>query len=203
MKDETTQGTPILSLHDSIAAIQPFYTMFRTIPSAFAGLAEMYCRSLQTHPLLTKALSSATIMGASDLACQTIEQRPPWVEQLLQSMNCNNVQILHAKQSTNSRPLRYNWNRTLQVCVVGLVWAGPISHYWYNIVERYVRIPHRVGALMARILMDAALFSPVAGKCDGTMVVCIWNCQSCPCLTTNLARLTDFQSLDTLRVEVF
>lgn len=75
-----------------------------------------------------------------------------------------------SKNATTTDPMDYDWNRTIQVCVVGLVWAGPISHHWYNVVERVVVIQHRMAALGARILADAIIFSPVAGAFNSVSI---------------------------------
>ena len=67
--------------------------------------------------------------------------------------------------ANSSATIHYNWNRTLQVCIVGLCWGGPAQHTWYNILERVVRIQHRLGGLVARVALDATVFTPFGRKC--------------------------------------
>jgi protein Mpv17 len=49
--------------------------------------------------------------------------------------------------------------------LTGLVWSGPVSHYWYQSLEILVKFVLRVPSnplvqLVARITLDALLFSP-------------------------------------------
>ena len=162
----------------------------------FTGFCELYCRSLQQHPLTTKALTTAAVAGASDIACQSIEQHPAlllWSQEFLQQLSwpynavdeqhrgllttalpsSSNASVVMANSSSST--IHYNWNRTLQVCIVGLCWAGPAQHTWYNILERVVRIQHRVGGLVTRVALDAMVYTPFGRKCVSLLVrrVCL------------------------------
>lgn len=67
---------------------------------------------------------------------------------------------------------RLDLHRTAQVAVTGLVWSGPITHFWYALLEniyaflsQLLNIQHPVAGLCVKLLLDAILFSPtvVAG----------------------------------------
>ena len=148
------------------------------------GLCEFYCRSLQQHPLATKALTAATMAGASDIACQSIEQEPALISRLLPRelfltlsgkeddehphdsllITVPRTHATAAILANSSAAIHINWNRTLQVCIVGLCWAGPAQHTWYNVLERVVHIQHRLGGLVARVALDATVYTPFGCK---------------------------------------
>jgi protein Mpv17 len=51
--------------------------------------------------------------------------------------------------------------------LTGLVWSGPVAHYWYQLLELLIHSalklpPNPVVQLVGRIALDAILFSPVA-----------------------------------------
>jgi hypothetical protein len=104
------------------------------------------------RPLMIKATTAATLMSISDILCQTYEQRQD--------------------ASVDDHTSNLNWQRTFHVGVTGLTFSGPISHYWYGLLERLV---HMINAtltshvqlndmtdLALKLLLDAVLFSPVA-----------------------------------------
>jgi hypothetical protein len=65
----------------------------------------------------------------------------------------------------NERQLQYDPIRSLHLAITGFVYSGPISHVWYNLLERMV-IPtppqYKFLGLLQRLFYDAFLFSPVA-----------------------------------------
>ena len=109
----------------------------------------VYRDLLHQHPLSTKAITAAALAGAADVVCQSLERMP-----------YSNI----TANSEGGEEAR-NWNRTFQVAVVGLLWSGPVSHSWYNLLERSVRVKHQLGGLTIRMILDAVVFSPVAGTC--------------------------------------
>ena len=127
-----------------------------------------YKACVLNHPLPTKALTSATIMTTSDALCQRYEigvaekivrEKGPNVN--LQNGCPTNVNC----SSSSSQHLSHDWQRSSHVAITGLTLSGPISHAWYNILERMVTIRHRYLGIAARMVLDAALFSPVAVAC--------------------------------------
>lgn len=130
-----------------------------------------YKSCLLNHPLQTKALTSATIMTTSDALCQRYEigvaekivrKKGPNVN--LQNGCPTNVNCSEMRKSS-SRHLSHDWQRSSHVAITGLTLSGPISHAWYNILERMVTIRHRYLGIAVRMVLDAALFSPVAVAC--------------------------------------
>jgi protein Mpv17 len=60
-----------------------------------------------------------------------------------------------------------DYTRTLQVAVTGLLWSGPITHFWYSLLEKiygflaqFLRIQNAAIGLLVKLFLDAILFSP-------------------------------------------
>lgn len=143
----------------------------------------LYVQSLRKHPLTTKALTSAVLAGTADVTCQRIERSSLLLSHRPRSDVETNSENGRGRvtSSTGELPgtelatssvapaarhhhVGNDWNRTLQVCMVGLLWSGPAAHSWYNILERMTgRMQHGARGLAARMLLDAAVFSPIAG----------------------------------------
>jgi Mpv17 / PMP22 family len=64
----------------------------------------------------------------------------------------------------NERQLQYDPIRSMHLAITGFLYSGPISHTWYNVLERIVvswpRHPYL--GLIQRLFYDAFLFSPIA-----------------------------------------
>lgn len=90
-----------------------------------------YSSKLDTHPLLTKSISSGLIAGGGDFLCQTaIERGGP-----------------------------YDWARTGRFTLLGTFVVAPFVHGWYSVLNRL--IPGvGVAAVTKRIALDQFVFSP-------------------------------------------
>jgi protein Mpv17 len=51
--------------------------------------------------------------------------------------------------------------RIAQVAITGFVWSGPSTHTWYAVLERIVTIQDPILGLIARIILDALIYSPL------------------------------------------
>jgi hypothetical protein len=117
----------------------------------------LYRDSLHARPLTTKSFTAATLSAVSDVVCQRLESssRVP-----LPKDNRDDGTLATAPTAIDN----HDWLRTFQVGLVGLLWTGPIAHTWYNLLERLVvHVPRPRSAFVARLILDATLFSPVAG----------------------------------------
>jgi hypothetical protein len=99
--------------------------------SAYKGL-------LSARPLLTKSVTSAVLAGVSDSLTQRVESK------IANDDTCH----------------RHDWIRTSHILTTGFVYSGPISHYWFALLERIVKFQNPVLGLAGRLLLDALLFSP-------------------------------------------
>lgn len=83
--------------------------------AAASGLWTLYKSALVTNPLLTKSLTSSCIMSASDVMCQEV--------------------VARAKPAEDG-PTKLDKTRVLHVAITGSIWSGPITHYWYIVLEK-------------------------------------------------------------------
>jgi hypothetical protein len=106
-------------------------------PLFLSGPFAWYSRKLDTHPLLTKAISCGFITQSGDLLSQFI-------------------------QCTKSKDTMFQWDmpRTARMGLLGFALVAPIVHYWYGGLARV--FPGSSAAVVAkRVLWDQALFSPL------------------------------------------
>lgn len=99
-------------------------------------LWDAYQGYLETHPVTTKALTSASINALSDV-----------VAQLMSGTKSANL---------NRRTVR-------QQFVVGAIFCGPVIHYWYEVLGRlFKNYDHKkMSTVLRMMLVDQGLFAPV------------------------------------------
>lgn len=100
---------------------------------------DLYAKMLVQQPLLTKSLTSCCTNSISDVICQ---------------------KTLPAREEDAKK---FDFTRLLHVAVTGIVWSGPITHYWYKLLFGKMTGPidDPLIRLMVRIFLDAIIFSPV------------------------------------------
>jgi hypothetical protein len=114
---------------------------FDVAPTAASHAWQLYKGMLSARPLLTKSLTSSGIMTVSDAICQKV--------------------VMTDGPSDNGKKPRLDFSRMLQVAITGLTWSGPVTHYWYEILEKIVTIEGPLLGLIARLSLDAVIFSTV------------------------------------------
>lgn len=99
---------------------------------------------LKSRPLLTKAATSAILSGVSDSMTQQVESK------------------LSTDEENN---FHHDWIRSSHIMLTGFAYSGPMSHYWFALLERIVTIEDPILGLIFRLTLDALVFSPctVAG----------------------------------------
>lgn len=126
-----------------------------------------YKGTLTDYPLRTKAVTASTLMSISDILCQTLEHYHRHHQLSLSSheqpdeatKSMAAAATANAPQSTLLSQ-SYDWQRTFHVGVTGMTFSGPISHAWYNLLERFVgEVDHQ---MIWKLILDAILFSPTA-----------------------------------------
>ena len=83
--------------------------------AAASGAWTWYKSMLVAKPLVTKSLTSSGIMGVSDIFCQKVVVRAIPDEE---------------------RPSKLDSVRILHAAITGALWSGPITHYWYIVLEK-------------------------------------------------------------------
>ncbi|CAG9464547.1 unnamed protein product [Pedinophyceae sp. YPF-701] len=99
-----------------------------------------YNNSLVERPILTKSLVSLAGFGLGDALAQSVTKRP-------------------------EEPFR--WDRTLSMAGYGFVVGGPLGHYWFGALDKYV-LPSRPtspAAVLAKVGADQLLQAPFGMAC--------------------------------------
>ena len=102
-----------------------------------SSILAWYSRKLDTHPLMTKAVTSGLISEAGDLFSQYIEFK-------------------------RSMEVTFHWDilRTARIGVLGFALVAPVVHYWYGGLARF--FPGSSPMVVAkRVVWDQAFFSPL------------------------------------------
>ena len=136
-----------------------------------AFLLRFYNQSLQKRPLLTKAITSACLMTVADGVAQKIERananeivekNGPDVN--LQDGCPRNVGFKpkSSQEEANEKLLGHDFERSMQLGIVGFVFSGPLSHGWYSFLNKVVTFKAAMPRVAASMVLDALLFTPVA-----------------------------------------
>lgn len=94
-----------------------------------------YLRALDTRPLVTKALTSGSIMFASDVLSQGIEQ---------------------VQRDGRVDIGQFSLYRSATRGLMGMVVFGPSMHYWYRGLDRVFR------SAVGKVVADQTVYAPCA-----------------------------------------
>jgi hypothetical protein len=109
--------------------VRPLKPVFRPL----GRLWKKYRRLLDTHPVRTKAATSASIAMTGDVIGQAVEGRETW-----------------------------DWRRTLFRGGFAALWSGPMGHYWFGALDKVIP-GNAWGAVLSKIAADQLLWAPVSG----------------------------------------
>mmetsp|Transcript_11905 Transcript_11905/g.20675 ORF Transcript_11905/g.20675 Transcript_11905/m.20675 type:complete len:240 (-) Transcript_11905:220-939(-) len=103
---------------------------------------DFYTTALIQKPLLTKSLTSCGTNAFSDALCQ---------------------KLVVGFNATEGVGPKMDVERFAHAAVTGIVWSGPVTHYWYNLLFGKITAPIKdpIVGLIVRIFLDAIIFSPV------------------------------------------
>ncbi|XP_061371408.1 uncharacterized protein LOC133313993 isoform X2 [Gastrolobium bilobum] len=97
------------------------------------GLVQWYLSKLETHPVVTKSITSSLIFTAADLTSQMI--------------------------TLPSSSTLYDLKRTSRMAIYGLLILGPSQHVWFNFLSKI--FPNRdIPTTLKKIFMGQAVFGP-------------------------------------------
>nr|GEX71199.1 protein Mpv17-like [Tanacetum cinerariifolium] len=110
-----------------------------------------YVNCLAVHPLKTQVISSGLIWGFGDIAAQSVTH--------LTAIN---------KKTTNenSKELRMNWRRVATTSLFGMAFVGPVGHFWYEGLDRFLKTklqyqPKSMRFVATKVALDGIIFGPV------------------------------------------
>ena len=104
----------------------------------------IYSKLLMEKPLLTKSITSCATNAFSDVLCQKLI-------------------ITTKEEEKDTSTASIDKERLGQAAVTGLLWSGPVTHYWYKILfgKLTISINDPIIGLVVQILLDSIIFSPI------------------------------------------
>ncbi|KAI9106368.1 hypothetical protein K1719_021896 [Acacia pycnantha] len=114
-------------------------------------LWKWYQNCLAVHPVKTQMMSSGFIWGIGDIAAQAIT---------------HSAVKNHTPNEEDDKELKVNWRRVTSITFYGLGFVGPVGHYWYEGLDRYIRLrlmlkPNSLHFVASKVAVDALLYGPV------------------------------------------
>jgi hypothetical protein len=112
----------------------------------------------------TKALTSAAIVGAGDVACQTLLERRSLMARSTHAQHesqgpehMGDTAVEGCGKAAASRP--FDYARLGNMTLLGAVLVAPVLHVWYGFLGR--KIPgSSVGPVVGRVALDQVVFAP-------------------------------------------
>ncbi|CAJ1934679.1 unnamed protein product [Cylindrotheca closterium] len=110
----------------------------------YASFLSWYKAKLDSHPLLTKGITSGVICATGDGLCQYLSPPP---------------------QKSSDETTTFDYWRSFRFFVMGSLWVAPCTHYWYSFLNlRLFPGPSTLVTVSKRVLVDqfgfAVLFQP-------------------------------------------
>jgi hypothetical protein len=120
--------------------------------SSSSNPVQWYSAMLESHPLLTKCLTSGFIAGAGDANCQYIVH--------LQQQNKLKEATATTSTTTTTPSFQFDGVRTARMAFLGAALLAPVIHHWYGFLM--TRIPGvSIAATLKRTALDQLVFAPI------------------------------------------
>lgn len=122
-----------------------------------------YQQCLAVHPVKTQVISSGLLWGLGDIGAQAITHS---------STAKNHKKTISHSHSNNNNPsqkceeFKINWQRVATTGMFGFAFVGPVGHYWYEYLDRYIRFrlklqPKSLKFVAAKVAADGIIFGPL------------------------------------------
>ncbi|XP_030947246.1 protein Mpv17 [Quercus lobata] len=114
-------------------------------------LWKWYQNCLAVHPVKTQVISSAIIWGVGDIAAQTITYS-----------TAKNKRQIQGKD----KELKINWKRVAATSLFGFGFVGPVGHFWYEGLDRFIKFrllmqPKSFRFVATKVALDGVIFGPL------------------------------------------
>ncbi|XP_004287433.1 PREDICTED: PXMP2/4 family protein 2 [Fragaria vesca subsp. vesca] len=111
-----------------------------------------YQGCLSHHPLKTQVISSGLLWGVGDIAAQYITH----------STTRNRLQLSHDK----AEDFKVNWKRVAITSTFGFAFVGPVGHFWYENLDKFIKLKlllptNSARFVAAKVAMDGLIFGPL------------------------------------------
>ncbi|CAN7049454.1 unnamed protein product [Brassica rapa subsp. trilocularis] len=120
-----------------------------------------YQRCLTVHPVKTQVISSGFLWGFGDVTAQYITHstaKPP-PPPLLRLSDKD-------KEADRDAEFKVNWKRVAITSMFGLGFVGPVGHFWYEGLDKFIKlklryVPKSTRFVAAKVAMDGLIFGPI------------------------------------------
>ncbi|KAK7358327.1 hypothetical protein VNO77_00254 [Canavalia gladiata] len=111
-----------------------------------------YQSCLSVHPVKTQVISSGILWGVGDLTAQYITH----------SAAKKRLQL----SSDSEAKFIINWRRMAVTSMFGFSFVGPVGHFWYEGLDKFIRLrlklmPKSVRSVATKVAMDGLIFGPL------------------------------------------
>ncbi|KZV28012.1 hypothetical protein F511_35240 [Dorcoceras hygrometricum] len=131
-----------------------------------------YQNCLATHPVKTQVISSGLIWGVGDIAAQTVTQstsRKNYFDFSEVGANGFAPDFVYCSclmEWDENRELKINWKRVATTSLFGLGFVGPVGHFWYEGLDRFIRLrlqlrPNSFRFVGTKVAVDGIIFGPL------------------------------------------
>lgn len=114
-------------------------------------LWKWYQNCLAVHPVKTQVISSALIWGFGDIAAQAVTH--------------TTAKKHHLQSRNEDKEFKINWRRVTTTSLFGLGFVGPVGHFWYEGLDRFIRLrlqlrPNSFSFVATKVAADGIIFGP-------------------------------------------
>ncbi|KAF6147285.1 hypothetical protein GIB67_009768 [Kingdonia uniflora] len=115
------------------------------------NLSEDEMINLEVHPVKTQVISSGILWGTGDIAAQTITR---------------STMKKHHKKLNDEEVFKINWKRVAITSMFGVGFVGPVGHFWYEYLDRFMKVqlqlpPKSMRFVAAKVALDGVIFGPL------------------------------------------
>ncbi|KAL2548390.1 Peroxisomal membrane 22 kDa (Mpv17/PMP22) family protein [Forsythia ovata] len=115
-------------------------------------LWKWYQNSLAVHPIKTQVISSGFIWGFGDIAAQAVTN--------------STAKKYHNQSPDEDKEFKINWRRVATTSLFGFGFVGPVGHFWYEGLDRFIRLrlqlrPNSFRFVTTKVAVDGMLFGPL------------------------------------------
>lgn len=121
-----------------------------------------YQKCLTVHPVKTQIVSSGVLWGIGDVAAQTITHYSTVKNKHPQ----NHKGGIYSSQKDGSKEFKINWKRVAITSMFGAGFVGPVGHFWYEALDRFIRHklqfqPKSLRFVSAKVALDGLICGPL------------------------------------------
>ncbi|KAG6420339.1 hypothetical protein SASPL_116864 [Salvia splendens] len=132
-------------------------------------LWKWYQNCLATHPVKTQVISSGFIWGLGDIAAQAVTHSTAKPQKHVRyGGSVLLLELVHCEipLPDEHKELKINWRRVATTTVFGLGFVGPVGHYWYQGLDRIIRVrlklqPNSFRFVASKVAADGIIFGPL------------------------------------------